>query len=286
MSELFNRNYELIVGPKNQLGIRTTGLRVQFKIEKSLEKFPNNATIEVTNLDKTSRSSIQNLSGNSANNPAVILSVGYQKNIAVIYMGDIAKMVTKRQGPALVTSFECGDGQAAYGNAKTDVSFNPGTTVQTVINRLASDFGVSLGQLKGINNTDQFINGLTLSGSTRDHLTNITNRQGLDWSIQNNQLQIIPQNGSTSQEVIFLDKKSGLIGDPFIEKVFKPELSKDKKEVEASGVKLLALLNPAFTPGRQIKVSSEFIDGLFTIKKVTHIGDTHGQQWYSEIETV
>lgn len=286
MGELFNRNYELIVGPKNQLGIRTTGLRVQFKMDKSLEKYPNNATIEVTNLDKESRSAIQNLSGNSVNNPAVILSVGYQKQLTVLYQGDIAKMVTRRQGPDLLTSFECGDGQAAFNSAKTDVSFNPGTTFQNVINRLASDFGVGLGQVRGINNNDQFINGLTLSGNTRDHLTTLLNRQGLDWSVQNNQLQILPKDGSTAQEVVFLDKKSGLIGDPFIEKVFKPELSKDKKEVESSGVKLLSLLNPNLTPGRQIKVSSEFVNGLFTIKKVTHIGDTHGQQWYSEIETV
>lgn len=286
MGELFNRNYELIVGPKNQLGIRTTGLRVQFKMDKSLEKYPNNATIEVTNLDKESRSAIQNLSGNSANNPAVILSVGYQKQLTVIYQGDIAKMVTRRQGPDLITSFECGDGQVAFNNAKTDVSFNPGTTFQVVVNRLAKDFGVGLGQVRGITDTDQFINGITLSGNTRDHLTTLTNRQGLDWSVQNNQLQILPKNGSTLQEVVYLDRDTGLIGDPFIEKVFRPELSKDKKQVESSGVKLLSLLNPSLNPGRQIEVDSEFISGLFTIKKVTHIGDTHGQQWYSEIETV
>jgi len=302
---LFDRKYSLLIGPRfsgranDPNGIMISGLRVAFKCEKSIESNPNVISIDVYNLSKESRSLLEEnavkdletgvtkIWSAKTNPPTIIFNAGYGENVKNLFVGDTARIVTKRVGADIITTIEAGDGEDAFARSRLDKSFSPGATLGDVLGAVKNAMGLDKGQEKGINLNDQFLNGVTLSGSNRDHLNMIARRQKLEWSIQNGQLQFLPIGVGTDEEVILLNSETGLIGTPQKTKIVNKGLVKgaDGKEAE-SGVQCLALLNPDIKPGRRIKIESEFITGVFRVQKVNHQGDTHANPWYSEIEAV
>lgn len=293
MAELFNRAVQVTFGPKDSAGRQVRGLRVVFSVEKSLEKQPNPAKIQIYNMSEESRAIAEDKKS------AVILEAGYgrwitdtvsrsekfQGDLRKLFIGDVAKVKTEKQGADIITTIEAGDGENAYNYANMDASFAAGTRVSQVLDGIVSSFGLTKGNLLGLNLQDQFQQGLTLSGLTRDHLSLLTNRQGLEWSIQDDQLQILPPATSTTQEAVLLNKATGLIGSPFKTKIVNQDLitKKDGKEA-AAGTQATSLLNAEIRPGRLIKLESDFVNGVFKVTKVTHAGDTHSQQFYSQLE--
>jgi hypothetical protein len=301
VTTLFQRNYNLLIGPKytgrpnDPNGILIKDLRVQFQIEKSLDKEPNTANIEVTNLSGDSRSLVEGLSVQTKGGtpvfqqPTLFLNCGYGvKDVTLknIFQGDIARVTHKRIGTDITTMIEAGDGEVAYNGTSLDKSFSPGTKFDVVLGEVARAMGLSLGQVAGIK-PDQFLQGLSLSGPARMQLQNLMTRQGLSWSIQNGKLQILPPDTGTAETAILINSQTGLIGSPFKTKVVNQSLlkKKDGKEAE-SGVNVQSLLNPDITPGRIIKLESQLVSGVFFVKKLKHIGDTHGTNWYTEMECV
>lgn len=303
----FGRNYSLVFGPRNPAnpadrGILVKDLRIVFSINKTLETAPNAAIVEIYNLAKTTRARIEdgvakilkNAQGveDLVNIPTMILNVGYGDDLKNIFIGDVAQITTKRDGPDIVTSFDIGDGASTYADAKLDVSFGPGTKFPQVLNALREKMGLTLGSVIGINPTDQFQNGVTISGPAKDSLTKILSRQDLSWSIQDNKLQILPATSTTNDVAVLLNKSTGLIGSPFKAKVLNDTLvnpqeanassSKSGKAMK-SGLQCQILLNPEIKPGRQIKVESENVSGTFKVTKLRHYGDTHSAPWYTEI---
>ena len=113
-------------------------------------------------------------------------------------------------------------------------------------------------------------------------------RQGLEWSIQEGQLQVLPPDEGSDEDVVVLSAATGLIGTINKTKVVNQSLltKKDGKLINA-GISCTSLLNPDIRPGRRIKIESSFrpdLNGIYRVIKVKHTGDTHAQPWYSEIE--
>lgn len=279
MAKLYDRACELVIGPRSQDGLKLTGLRVVFNIEKTLDKTPNNATIEIYNLKSASRSFIE------SEKTSLILDAGYKDNLKTIFIGDIAQVTTKRNGPDIITSIEAADAGINYTTKSADLSFASGSRFKQVFDTIADRFGVTLGEIDGVNENDQFLQGLTLTGMIKDHLDMLTKRQGLEWSIQDNKLQILSPTNSTSEEAVILKSETGLIGSPFKTKIVNQSLltKKDGKSAE-NGVEILSLLNPEIRPGRAIVLTSDLVKGQFRCQKVKHMGDTHGNPWYSQLE--
>lgn len=278
MSELYGRTVEVLIGPRGQNGKLFQDLRISFRIEKSLESNPNTATIEIYNLAESSRSLVEQ------NGSVVQLRAGYGENAKVLFLGDVARTTTKRSGPDIVTSIEAGDGEFAYQNASADISLGPGAKYSQVFSALGSRLGVNQGQVKITNPNDQFQQGYSYSGMARDALDVLTEKQGLEWSIQDNQLQVLPADVATDETVIVLNPGTGLVGSPFKTKILRPDLARVGKGKEEAGVNVTSLLNPEIRPGRRIKVEAQFVNGLFKVERVIHSGDTHSTQFYSEVE--
>lgn len=278
MSELYGRIVEVLIGPRGQNGKLFRDLRVSFKIEKSLESSPNNASIQIYNLAASSRSLVEQ------DGAVIQLRAGYQENTKILYLGDIARTTTKRSGGDIITEIEAGDGEFAYQNATANVSLGPGAKYSQVFQAIGDRLGLSQGSVKIPNPNDQFQQGYSFSGAARDALDILSEKQGLEWNIQDGQLQALPAETTTDESVIVLNSGSGLVGSPFKTKILRPDLARIGKGKEESGVKVVSLLNPEIRPGRRIQVEAEFVNGIFKVEKVTHSGDTHSSQFYSEVE--
>lgn len=278
MAEQFGRIVEVLIGPRGQNGKLFRDLRVAFRIEKSLESNPNQATISIYNLSESSRSLVEQ------DGAVIQLKAGYGENTKLLYLGDIARTTTKRSGGDIVTEIEAGDGEFAYQNATANVSLGPGAKYSQVFSAIGDRLGLSTGSVKITNPNDQFQQGYAYSGMARDALDILTEKQGLEWNIQDGQLQVLPAEATTDDTVVLLNPGSGLVGSPFKTKILRPDLARVGKGKEEAGVNITSLLNPEIRPGRRIKVESQFVNGVFKVERVTHSGDTHGNQFYSEVE--
>ncbi len=270
MSEtLFGRSARVIFGRDKTSGLGVTGLRIKFKVTKTAESNPNKAEIAVYNMNRESRA-LAEQDGN-----IVILECGYGltsqglPKLEGLFIGDVARALTIKDSVDYVTTFECGDGEAAHQNSIIDVAFGPGTQVGDVFNSLKAKLtGVGQGVQTPIARKS-FANGFVASGTVRSIMDQLTADMDLEWSIQDGQLQIIPRGKTTGEEAVRLAPDTGLIGRP-------------KKKND--GIEVRSLLQPKLKPGKPIVMDSETIKGVYRIEKVIHTGDTHSNEWYSDIE--
>lgn len=262
---LFNRKASFQFGLPGQLGKYYSGLRLRFKIIKTSDSKPNKSNVQVYNLTKETRTLAEK------KGQVFILSAGYETTEEVLFSGDVARIITELDGPDYVTTFEAGDGEKAFQTARLEKSFQEGVDIKDVFNDLITSLGKTIKDISSVKSS-KIVNGISLSGLSRTHMDELTNRYGLEWSIQDGGVQILESKKATKESAIFLSVDSGLIGVP--------------KKKEDGSIDLVSLLQPQIRPGRIISLESKFITGQFVCRKVTHTGDTHGQDWYSQIEAI
>lgn len=266
-SDLQDRSWELSVD-----SIATRGNRVTFRVEKTAKPDPNTAEIVVYNLTDDQRDHISAIKV-----PLVRLAAGYQKDLTQIFYGDLIHVVHEVDGPDIKTTLSTGDGIEAYRKARINISFGPKTKAETVIKALIASLGVKRGnsdkfltQLRTGIKAQIYLSGTAMSGSAAAEMTALTRSAGLEWSIQDGNIQLLSRNEALDKFAIVLTPRTGLIGSPSI----------SNKGV-CTGK---CLIVKDMFPGRQIEVDSRFVKGRFRLEKVTYTGDTHGQDWTCEFE--
>lgn len=299
MAQLYDRSVILNVYPVSGSSKKIDGLRVKFRIVKTSESNPNTAELEIYNLSESSRAMFQ------AKDSRVDIQVGYKGvppdnsyfgslpgfgssgNVESVFIGNVAAALAKKesggkrgkskshkytqsiiQAVDIITKVQLADGENRYRNARLTKGFPPNTSLNQVLDELTKQLGLAKGARIGVPN-QKYANALTLSGLVRDHLNVLTKGNGLQWSIQNETLQILPKAGATTDGVILLNPTTGLVGSP----------QKSDKGIEFS-----SLLQPQLIPGRRVKIESKFINGTFVVRKVTHEGDSHEGEFLSKCE--
>jgi len=278
---LFNRQISLTVGPEgSEQGIGIRGLRVNFKVKKSEKPETNNALIDIYNLSKDTREKLINI------DDLVILNAGYFENVGVenVFIGNITNINHIKQGADIITKLECDDGAKVIRNTKVNLSYKEGSSAKEILNDvinlipLASQF-VDTTDIEDV----QFVNGFSFLGPFKFVLEKLSSTLNLEWSIQDNELQIIRIGGTNKKQAIHLSPRTGLIGTP--ERV--QDLSK-QKNTERPGWRINSLLFPKISIGGLVSVESQLIKKgtFFRVINVEHNGDTWGNEWNtaSEVE--
>lgn len=279
---LFDRAYAVNIGAPKQtaalqygtIGTKPAALRVRFEVEKTIfGASPNHSKIELFNLSVESRSSIKK-------GYLVQLLAGYStlKNksplIGTIFTGNVYTAKSDRNGPEIITTLECLDGGSAITYAVLDKSYGPGTTLVQILTDIATAMSltttsnpaaVSAGVAIGIPE-QTFNNGFVCKGPCKDSLDMLLKPQGLEWSVQNGNLNIIPKtafDGNTAQVV---SVETGMIGVPSLNEYF---------------VQFTSLLNPKLVPGALVQIFSEntLLNGFYKIRKAKYTGDSHDNHW-------
>ena len=264
MGLLWKRKANVIFGVKGEQGVKVSGLRIIFDIDKTPESVPNTAKISIYNLNETNRDLLKN-----EENLFIILEVGYGDEIDQLWIGDIKRSSTGRVGADFVTSIESEDGGQAIREARIDKSYAPGVDLKTVIQDVANtmrDAGnVVVGTLSRVK-SEVAQNGLTISGISKVIMDDLIEKQDLEWSIQDNEVLFLEPEQDTGEEVVLLTPQTGLIGSP---------ISREK------GIGFKALIQTTkIRPGRPVKIQSRQFDGLYRVNKAKYQGDTHEKPWY------
>jgi hypothetical protein len=249
-------------------------LRVTFRIEKHLGKEPNTAEVCVYNLSELSRGEMQRV-------PLYVrVDAGYDGQLQRLFTGDLRPGSGRslRRGVDWETTLELGDGERAYRFARVSRSYRGGVTARTAVTEIAKSMGVvatftsDTAQLLRA----QYASGLTLQGAAHRELSRILAPHGLDWSIQDGRLQVIKSQEVRPDQALVVSQDAGMIG--------VPEFGAPEKKGAAPLLTVRMLLNPQITPGGRISLESETVRGIFRVERVQHVGDTHGDDWFTEAQ--
>lgn len=281
MTTLFDRRCKLLIGqpPKpdvytlqtvNRLEI--SGLRIGFKVIKDSQPQPNNVEISIYNLAPASRAALEE------KGCRILLLAGYADQVSQIASADIRIAQSQKLGVDWVTKIEAGDGERAIKFARVKESWAPGTPVSEVISKtvqaLMLDPGNALAKAKQI--SAQYSSGYVQNAKASDELTSLLEPHGYDWSVQDGRIEVLKKDEALPETAPLLSPDTGLIG--------APEMGTPAKAGEKPVLKVRSLLQPRIRPGQRFQLRSASRNGVFIARKVTHAGDTFGNDWYTDIE--
>lgn len=252
--------------------IVVTDLRVQFSVEKTLQKEPNRCEITITNLSERTRGELQK-------KPLLVrLDAGYDGQLARIFSGDLRWAQSKHEGPDWETMMQVGDGDRAFRFARVSRSFKPGTKARVLVEEAAKAMGLQMpADARAMTELlAEYASSVVVQGPAHVELSRVLDAVGLSWSVQDGRLQILQSTGVRRDQAILVRQDTGLIGTP--------DYSAPEKKGESPKLTFKMLLYPGLTPGGKVRLETSQINGNFKVLRVAHTGDTHGEPWTSEVE--
>lgn len=274
---LFKRLVKVIVANRVAEDFKTvvsdvteiTDLRVRFKVKKNGGTEPNTAEVTITNLNiPIQKKGVK-----------FILQAGYEDvGISQLFIGDVRTADRVRDGADWNTTLKSGDGERAFRHARVNESFAPGVKIPDVVKTVAGKLGLSLGNLdqKIPNITGQFNQGYVAHGPASVELGKALAAAGYQYSIQDEQLQILKADEGTALMIPDLSPQSGLIGSP--------EFGTPEKKGAKPLLKVRCLLNGNIKLKCQVFVRSSRHNGPVRVEHLEHTGDTAGGDWYTDFE--
>lgn len=287
----WKRHAQVVIG-KAGSGLLVENLRVHFEVSKTVESAPNVAVIKIFNLSPINEAKIKN------EFDEVLLNAGYEGALRLVFRGNIKHVYRYRDKSDYITEIEAGDGDKDFRSATMNETLAAGTTNAQLVDRAVGSFKTNGGTTKGavqINDRAR-LRGKVISGNTRDVLHDVARESGANWSIQDGQLVIVKANGVLPDDAIVITADTGMLGAP---------------EINDKGIAVKCLLNPQLRVNGAIKLDNNGIkakrqkaqalgkkqedqkepvrldpDGIYKVLKITHKGDTRGQDWVSEIECI
>ena len=282
-----------IVFPKLNITFENN-LHIGFQIDKDTTKESNKAKLEIYNLSDATRKKIE------VPDTEVEIYAGYEKAGGAIlaFKGSVTYGFTRDAGTDCITTLDLADGTKAMRDSYCSLSYAPGTSAKTIIQRCANEMGVPVVYGDDVGELESYQNGYSYIGQADGALTEICNALGLSWSIQNNILNIILAGGTSTNRGLVFSPQSGLVGVPerIIQAEYKSNKSNPKKTAKKkakkekprkkAGWKINTLLVPSVNPADMVKVESKFITGWFRVEKVSHRGEYNGTNWGSAMELI
>jgi hypothetical protein len=267
----------------NTTGLDISGFSTSFVVEKSLvPSAPNTCAIKVMNLSAATRQQLSNVAALT-----VLLEAGYIAGTAQLYFAGARAAWSTRDGANYVTHIESSDTIARPTGVKKTKKIQPGSKSGSVFhttgarvpiaqafNTIAGALGIKPGNIEAAVAKGHFpitaVNAASLLGNGARRMTDLCRSCGLEWSVQDGELQLldIGKTLSTTQ-AIEVNSSTGLIDSPSVD--------------SQGALELKTLLIPGLAPGVLIKVDSLFVKGGFRIEKIRYEGNTQGQEWYAHI---
>lgn len=317
MTTLFNRALQLdvfannrritIAKPGDRPGIDS--LYVDFDITVSRDKEPNRAKISIRNLNDTNRNLF------SAEHQGVELSAGYNGEVKLLFRGVTTNVTHNHLRTYWETVLYVGDGEKQYGTKRINKSYAKGTRIFIILRDMAKALGLP-NEVIFTDFTAKLLKGRSFAGLVKDELTKLTEEYSLQWSIQQEKLEVTPKGEPiiSQPRATVLSSDTGMIGSPQLveRQTKKPETKepkkkkKKKKEEEKKerivGVRVTSLLNPEIYPNRLIKIVPQrtqtdtlgklmeakvpdvSAEGIWLVDKVHFFGDNMTGPFHVEAE--
>jgi hypothetical protein len=272
--------------------LRLSALDVDFRVERSLKPEQNKAEIKIYGLSREHRKHLASFKGGVVvelhagylGEDPTTPSIGEVQTTArteppLIFLGKLREVTVLRDGPEWTTIVTSGDGDGK--DRPIRFSLGPGAGLEAAVKRVVSEMKVGAGNIakaivgKGFTGGlgKQFVNGVTVEGPAGRELERLLRAANVDYSIQNGEIQALERGRPLATTAVQITRSHGLVGSP--------EIGRDK-----TGPKISArtFLNADLYPGRQVHVVSENVDSFYRVESVSYLGQTYGNDWYTDFE--
>ncbi|AKQ55184.1 phage protein [Bordetella hinzii] len=290
----FDRVYRLVVGKSGAKGIEIVRpIRITFDIAKDAEEEPNDYTIRIYNLAPATRKALEE--------PGLrcVLYAGYAEEQGALLMaaGSVVFAYTKYELPDVITELTVRDGHVELRDTAVSIGLGPGAQASAIIRDIARQMGLPLVMADDVPDR-RWHQGFSFYGAARTALHKVTQGTGLEWSIQNQQLQVVQRRGTTRRQAVVLAADTGLIGSPERTREAAREKARvrDQKtgddvnlvsaQQQRDGWRVTSLLLPTINPGDLVKLESRTVQAFLRVDALRHTGDSEGGDWMTELELV
>jgi hypothetical protein len=284
-SILFGRRYRLFVDLGGGKSFEVSDLRCTFQIVKTALLQPNQSIMTIYNLSPETEGTI------IKEGHRMIIEAGYEGDqYGVIFDGDVVQHVRgKEDGVTYILTLVSMDGDRYINTGMVGVAMVAGQSQRDIVNTLAGKAAnpIQLGTI-----SEQLVNtklprGKVLFGLGAKYMRQLAQDNNSTFYVLDGKANIVSPADISSNEIFDLSSESGLIGIPM--------------QTEY-GVKARMLLNPRVNINSLVRINNQLVrglrvqygqpirpldeEGIYRVYKLAHIGDTRGDDWYTEIETV
>lgn len=293
----FIRKASLIIGGDDGHALDLSKLRFRFAIRRGDYQTPNTADVRVYNVSDETADRVFQCSP-TAEFTRVVIQGGYDGNYGILFDGTIKQIRRGRESPTdTFIDITAADGDRAYNYAISAVTLEASQTgakdqIAVILEGMKKQ-GADIGYLPEIT-SNPLPRGKVIFGMSRDALRQVADNTGTNWSIQDGKVNLIPKSAYIPGDIPVITSATGMIGLP---------------TQTQNGIHVRALLNPNFKIGQVVKLDNKSIqgyrfglgildgvnnewtkqtaktnaDGLYYVMIADHIGDTRGNEWYSDL---
>ena len=288
----FDRVYRLVVGRPGHKGIEIVPpLRIKFDVSKDTSETPNQIKISIWNLSPQTREAIVE----PDNVAALYAGYGQENGALLLAYGTVLEGASSFSGSDIITELEVLDGFAQIRDTVVSLGCGPGVRARLIVEDIAKQMGLQLVMAEDVPDR-VWQNGFSYYGAARVALHKVVQGTGLEYSIQNGELQVLARCGTTPRKGVVLAADSGLVGVPERVRQSAREKSASKdgtakpvgsERQQADGWRVTSLLLPSLNPGDLLKLESRLVVDWFRVESLRHTGDWAGSgHWQTAIELV
>ena len=276
----FERVCKVVI--ENRTRISIEHCKIKFEIIKSYMAKDNTAKVEIYNLGRDTRELI------TQSDSLVTVYAGHLKNTGLVAIGsgDVTRVQTNRDRTEVVTEMYLSEGIKRVRTSPISFAFafNSNATLSVILKEITKQTKINFKVIEANENV-QIKMGYSDAGSFDHVLDNLAIEFGFSWSIQNGVCIIKGTNEVKRREVLVLSPQTGLILHPeSVKKVSRKLAKSDITKLGKNIRSVQTLLQPRVQIHDVVKLESQDLKGLFEVQKITHIGDTRGNDWYTNFE--
>lgn len=282
---LFGRRYRVIVANSNGVALDVSNIRCTFNIQKTIMQQPPISEIVLYNLNADTENSI------IEEGSRVVIEAGYEGDqYGLIFDGDVVQPIRDKQDATTYRlTLRSIDGDRFINYGFVGFSLIKGQTARTQVGAIASQakYPSQLGTIsEGLSGT-QLTRGKVFFGLAKDYLSQIAKSENATYYMHNGTVNLIKATDYPSNTIVDLSPSSGLLNVP---------------SQSQYGVSFTAMLNPRIQINSLVHIDNSLIraqsfeqgqpirnldqDGIYRVTSVTYVGDTRGNDWNIQCETV
>jgi hypothetical protein len=288
MTRQWLRKASLLVGSDTEQQ-DLSALRFTFQVKMGDVQSPNQATFRVYNVSDATAQRVQK------EFTKLVFQAGYESGpFGIIFQGTVVQVRRGREsGVDTFLDITAADGDEAHNFATVNTALSAGHSFRDRIDALAKAMGVEVGHVPDLP-PQKFPRGYTMCGMPRDFMRDLALSTDTKWSIQNGTLQLIPLYGYLPDEAVVLTSNTGMIGLP---------------TQTIDGIHVRCLLNPQIKVGGRVRINNASVqqapldisyqgsknnavlpsikdDGFYRVVVNAALGDTRGNDWYSDLTCI
>jgi len=282
---LYGRRYRVLVSNGKGTALDVSDLRCTFEVHKTMMQ-PQFSTVTIYNLNSETENQIIN------EGDTIIIEAGYEgEQYGMIFRGDVVQPIRgKEDGVTYKLTLNSLDSDRALNtDAFVAFSVSKGQTARDIVENVTSRarLPMELGFISQGLSQAKLTRGKVFFGAPKDYLRQLAQSNAATFYMEDGKVNIIQATDYPPNEIVDLAPESGLIGTP---------MQTDY------GVSFKCLLNPRLKLNSLVRINNSLIqaqtyqfgqipraldaEGIYRIIELRHIGDTRGDNWYTECTTV